>query len=171
MISTSEHSIFKNPAKNDGLRVRTIEVSEKFTSSAQNSDTIKKVVSQNNGHVLPIIAQFLLDNTNDVTSLFQKEDSVFYQLLSTESSNTGIRMIKHYATLTTTAHILNQSLDLQLNVSSIKNYLLSYHNETVSERSLADKAMDTIVQFIAENLGKFSQQTRLANMIQNFGIL
>lgn len=51
MISTSEHSIFKNPAKNDGLRVRTIEVSEKFTSSAQNSDTIKKVVSQNNGHV------------------------------------------------------------------------------------------------------------------------
>ncbi|KMR91542.1 hypothetical protein FE63_15695, partial [Staphylococcus aureus] len=82
-----------------------------------------------------------------------------------------IRMIKHYATLTTTAHILNQSLDLQLNVSSIKNYLLSYHNETVSERSLADKAMDTIVQFIAENLGKFSQQTRLANMIQNFGIL
>lgn len=42
MISTSEHSIFKNPAKNDGLRVRTIEVSEKFTSSAQNSDTKKK---------------------------------------------------------------------------------------------------------------------------------
>ncbi|WP_423828444.1 hypothetical protein, partial [Staphylococcus aureus] len=41
----------------------------------------------------------------------------------------------------------------------------------MSERSLADKAMDTIVQFIAENLGKFSQQTRLANMIQNFGIL
>ncbi|HCX0218889.1 TPA: hypothetical protein OYX89_002269 [Staphylococcus aureus] len=60
MISTSEHSIFKNPAKNDGLRVRTIEVSEKFTSSAQNSDTIKKVVSQNNGHVLGSVAKLNL---------------------------------------------------------------------------------------------------------------
>lgn len=171
IISTSEHSIFKQSAKNDGLRVRTIEISEEFTSSAQNSDTIKRTVSQNYGHILPIIAQFLLDNTDDIISVFREEESNFYQLLSSESNNTGIRMIKRYAVLTTTAHILNQSQDLQLDINKIKNYLSNYHKETVSERSLADKAMEVIVQFIAENLGKFSQQSRLANMIQNFGIL
>src|SRR5699024_5847043 len=35
VISTAEYSIFNDAAKNDGLRVRTIEINECFTKSAQ----------------------------------------------------------------------------------------------------------------------------------------
>ncbi len=41
VISTSEYSIFNDSAQNDGLRVRTIEINEQFTTNATNADNIK----------------------------------------------------------------------------------------------------------------------------------
>ena len=41
VISTSEYSIFTDSAQNDGLRVRTIEINEQFTTNATNADNIK----------------------------------------------------------------------------------------------------------------------------------
>ena len=43
VISTSEYSIFNDSAQNDGLRVRTIEINEQFTTNATNADNIKKL--------------------------------------------------------------------------------------------------------------------------------
>ena len=61
VISTAEHSIFNNSARNDGLNVRTIEISEAFTRSADNADAIKKATSANYGHVMPLVAEYLLN--------------------------------------------------------------------------------------------------------------
>ncbi|MDN8699429.1 hypothetical protein Q0L83_14735, partial [Staphylococcus aureus] len=56
VISTAEHSILNDSARNDGLNVRTIEISETFTTSADNADAIKKATSVNYGHVMPLVA-------------------------------------------------------------------------------------------------------------------
>ncbi|MBK4047832.1 DUF927 domain-containing protein, partial [Staphylococcus aureus] len=58
VISTSEYSIFTDSAQKDGLRVRTIEINEQFTTNATNTDNIKKAVALNYGHVLPLVAQY-----------------------------------------------------------------------------------------------------------------
>ena len=42
VISTAEHTIFKDASANDGLRARCIEISDVFTTSADNADAIKK---------------------------------------------------------------------------------------------------------------------------------
>ncbi len=55
VISTSEYSIFNDSAQNDGLRVRTIEINEQFTTNATNAHNIKKAVALNYGHVLLLV--------------------------------------------------------------------------------------------------------------------
>ncbi|MFO3720487.1 DUF927 domain-containing protein [Staphylococcus felis] len=171
VISTAEHSIFNNSARNDRLNVRTIEISEAFTTSADNADAIKKITSANYGHVMPLIAQYLLNREQEVIQWFHTEHQWFKTKLENETSHTGIRMFKRYATITTSARILERVIATPIDLDAIRNYLLNYHSNSVSERSLADKAIETIIQFVAQNRGKFSEDNRLSTMVENYGLI
>ena len=85
-----------------------------------------------------------------------------------ETNNTGIRMFKRYAAITTSAKILSHVLSTDIDIAKIRDYFIDYHAHTVSERSLADKAIEVIV---AQNRGKFSDDTALKNMIENYGLI
>ncbi|PTK07119.1 hypothetical protein BU001_12320 [Mammaliicoccus sciuri] len=171
VISTAEHSIFNNSARNDGLNVRTIEISEAFTTSADNADAIKKAISANYGHVMPLVAQYLLNREQEVIQWFHTEHQWFKTKLENETSHTGIRMFKRYATITTSARILERVIATPIDLDAIRNYLLNYHSDSVSERSLADKAIETIIQFVAQNRGKFSEDNKLSTMVENYGLI
>ncbi|MCE5051289.1 DUF927 domain-containing protein [Staphylococcus haemolyticus] len=171
VISTSEYSIFTDSAQNDGLRVRTIEINEEFTKDATNSDNIKKSVALNYGHVLPLVAKYLINREDEVIQWFQEEHHWFKDKLKDETNNTGIRMFKRYATITTSAKILSRVLATDIDIAKIRDYFINYHAHTVSERSLADKAIEVITQFVAQNRGKFSDDTALKNMIENYGLI
>lgn len=88
-----------------------------------------------------------------------------------ETNNTGIRMFKRYAAITTSAKILSHVLSTDIDIAKIRDYFIDYHAHTVSERSLADKAIEVITQFVAQNRGKFSDDTALKNMIENYGLI
>ncbi|HDE0257298.1 TPA: DUF927 domain-containing protein [Staphylococcus aureus] len=171
VISTSEYSIFTDSAQNDGLRVRTIEINERFTKDATNSDNIKKAVALNYGHVLPLVAKYLINREDEVIQWFQDEHHWFKDKLKDEKNNTGIRMFKRYAAITTSAKILSRVLATDIDIAKIRDYFIDYHGHTVSERSLADKAIEVITQFVAQNRGKFSDDTALKNMIENHGLI
>lgn len=171
VISTSEYSIFNDSAQNDGLRVRTIEINERFTKDATNSDNIKKSVALNYGHVLPLVAKYLINREDEVIQWFQEEHHWFNETLKDETNNTGIRMFKRYATITTSAKILSRVLATDIDIAKIRDYFIDYHTHTISERSLADKAIEVITQFVAQNRGKFSDDTALKNMIENYGLI
>ncbi|MGS0643832.1 cassette chromosome replicative helicase [Staphylococcus hominis] len=171
VISTSEYSIFTDSAQNDGLRVRTIEINEQFTTDATNSDNIKKAIAQNYGHVLPLVADYLIKHENEVIQWFQDEHHWFKDKLKDETNNTGIRMFKRYAAITTSAKILSHVLITDIDIAKIRDYFIDYHAHTVSERSLADKAIEVITQFVAQNRGKFSDDTALKNMFENYGLI
>ena len=171
IISTSEYSIFQKSAKNDGLRVRTIELDETFTTSSDNAEALKLGVRRNYGHILPAIAPFLLNESHVVESMFLDNRKHFKNALNEECQNTGIRMIDRYAAFMTAADILNEVLKLSISIEDMKQYLISYHHDTVSERSLADKAIEIIVQFVAQNRGKFSDDTKLSKLIENYGLI
>ncbi|MGV3245022.1 cassette chromosome replicative helicase [Staphylococcus sp. 11261D007BR] len=171
VISTSEYSIFTDSAQNDGLRVRTIEINERFTKDATNSDNIKKTVALNYGHVLPLVAKYLINRENEVIKWFQEEHHWFNEALKNETNNTGIRMFKRYAVITTSAKILGRVLATDIDIAKIRDYFIDYHDHTVSERSLADKAIEVITQFVAQNRGKFSDDKALKNMFENNGLI
>ena len=171
VISTSEYSIFNDSAQNDGLRVRTIEINEQFTTNATNADNIKKAVALNYGHVLPLVAKYLINREDEVIQWFYKEVDWFEAKLNSETNNTGIRMFKRYAVITTSAKILGRVLATDIDIAKIRDYFIDYHAHTVSERSLADKAIEVITQFVAQNRGKFSDDTALKNMFENYGLI
>ena len=171
VISTSEYSIFTDSAQNDGLRVRTIEINEQFTTDATNSDNIKKAVAQNYGHVLPLVADYLIKRENEVIQWFQEEHHWFKDKLKDETNNTGKRMFKRYAVITTSAKILGRVLATDIDIAKIRDYFIDYHGHTVSDRSLADKAIEVITQFVAQNRGKFSDDKALKNMMENYGLI
>ncbi|HEH2748209.1 TPA: DUF927 domain-containing protein [Staphylococcus aureus] len=171
VISTSEYSIFTDSAQNDGLRVRTIEINEQFTTDATNSDNIKKAVAQNYGHVLPFVADYLIKREDEAIQWFKDEHHWFKDKLKDETNNTGIRMFKRYAVITTSAKILGRVLSTDIDIANIRDYFIDYHAHTVSERSLADKAIEVITQFVAQNRGKFSDDKALKNMMENYGLI
>ncbi|HEE8915426.1 TPA: hypothetical protein R8D10_000605 [Staphylococcus aureus] len=88
-----------------------------------------------------------------------------------ETNNTGVRMFKRYATITTSAKILSRVLATDIDIAKIRDYFIDYHAHTVSERSLADKAIEVITQSVAQNRGKFSDDKALKNMTENHGLI
>ncbi|MCJ0968504.1 DUF927 domain-containing protein [Mammaliicoccus sciuri] len=171
VISTAEHTIFKDASANDGLRARCIEISDVFTTSADNADAIKKGTSKNYGHVMPLVAEYLLNRESEVIKWFHKEHDWFKAQLNNETNNVGIRMFKRYATITTSARILERVIATPINLEAVREYLVNYHSDSVSERSLSDKAIELIVQFVAQYRNKFSDDGRLSNMLEGFGLI
>ena len=85
MISTAEHTILKDASANDGLRARCIEISDVFTTSADNADAIKKE-HQNYGHVMPLVAEYLLNRESEVIKWFYTEHDWFKVQLNNETT-------------------------------------------------------------------------------------
>lgn len=171
VISTAEHSILNDSARNDGLNVRTIEISEAFTTSADNADAIKRATSVNYGHIMPLVAEYLLKREDEVIKWFHAEHDWFKNQLKNETSNTGIRMFKRYAVIATSARIFERVIAVPIDIDVVREYLASYHLESVSERSLQAKSIEVIVQFVAQNRGKFSEDAKLSRMIENYGLI
>lgn len=171
VISTAEHSILNDSARNDGLNVRTIEISEAFTTSADNADAIKRATSVNYGHIMPLVAEYLLKREDEVIKWFHAEHDWFKNQLKNETSNTGIRMFKRYAVIATSARIFERVIAVPIDIDAVREYLVSYHLESVSERSLAEKSIEVFVQFVAQNRGKFSEDAKLSTMIENYGLI
>lgn len=171
VISTAEHSILNDSARNDGLNVRTIEISEAFTTSADNADAIKRATSVNYGHIMPLVAEYLLKREDEVIKWFHAEHDWFKNQLKNETSNTGIRMFKRYAVIATSARIFERVIAVPIDIDVVREYLVSYHLESVSERSLQAKSIEVIVQFVAQNRGKFSEDAKLSTMIENYGLI
>lgn len=171
VISTAEHTIFKDASANDGLRARCIEISEAFTTSADNADAIKKGTSKNYGHVMPLVAEYLLNRESEVIKWFHREHDWFKTQLNSETNNVGIRMFKRYATITTSARILERVIATPIDLVAVRECLVSYHVDSVSERNLAAKAIDSVVQFVARNRSKFAENEKLSTMIENYGLI
>ncbi|HCX2706511.1 TPA: DUF927 domain-containing protein [Staphylococcus aureus] len=170
-ISTAEHTIFRDASANDGLRARCIEISDVFTTSADNADAIKKGTSKNYGHIMPLVAEYLLNRESEVINWFHREHDWFKTQLNNETNNVGIRMFKRYATITTSARILERVIATPIDLNAVREYLVNYHSDSVSERSLSDKAIELIVQFVAQYRNKFSDDGRLSNMLEGFGLI
>lgn len=171
VISTAEHTIFRDASANDGLRARCIEISDVFTTSADNADAIKKGISKNYGHVMPLVAEYLLNRESEVIKWFHREHDWFKTQLNNETNNVGIRMFKRYATIMVSARILERVIATPIDLDAVREYLVNYHSDSVSKRSLSDKAIELIVQFVAQYRNKFSDDGRLSNMLEGFGLI
>lgn len=174
IISTGEYSILNSnkTAKNDGLNVRVIEFDNPWTTSSHNSDEIKRIVKQHYGHILPLVAYLLTNIAFDrLVNSYNEYKSIMIEKLAEDKSNTGTRMSDYYAIILLSVKILKFILKKELQFDRITDELIQYHRNTVSNRSLAEKAIDTITQFVLTNYAYFSRNTWLNNNFSNYGFI
>lgn len=120
---------------------------------------------------MPLVAEYLLNRESEVINWFHCEHDWFKTQLNNETNNVGIRMLKRYATITTSARILARVIATPIDLDAVREYLINYHADSISERSLGDKAIDVIVQFVMRNRGKFAENGKLSTMIENYGLI
>lgn len=179
VISTGEYSLLHNQhtAKNNGLNVRVIELNLKWTKSAMNSDNIKKIVKNNYGHILQEIAKTLIKNDiEEISEEFNQQKNWFKNALKDDTSNTGIRMLDTYAVIMFSVHLLESVLvdenpKLKLKKDDIRQILVDYHWNTVTNRAMHEKAIEAIIQFVAKNRSKFSTGKKLTAHTDNYGLI
>ena len=120
---------------------------------------------------MPLVAEYLLNRESEVIKWFHREHDWFKTQLNNETNNVGIRMFKRYATIMVSARILERVIATPIDLEAVREYLVNYHSDSVSERSLSDKAIELIVQFVAQYRNKFSDDGRLSNMLEGFGLI
>lgn len=179
IISTGEFSLLNNPNtdKNNGLNVRVIELNGTWTKSAANSDEIKRVVKSNYGHILANVANKLINNDIEVLSeSFNSHKNWFKEALKEDRSNTGTRMLDTYTVIMLSVKFLEsilqeENLGMKLKTDDIRQILVDYHWNTVTNRAMHEKALDAIVQFVATNRSKFSTGKKLKGYPDNYGLI
>ena len=88
---------------------------------------------------MPLVAEYLLNREAEVIQWFRTEHQWFKTQLENETSNTGIRMFKRYATITTSARILERVIATPIDLDAVRDYLINYHLDSVSERDRLPK--------------------------------
>ncbi|WP_414055560.1 DUF927 domain-containing protein [Macrococcus equi] len=178
IISTGEYSILKNnkTAKNTGLNVRIIELSLQWTKTGEQSENIKNVITQNYGHILPMVAETLLNiEIEDFQKVMNEYKTFFENELVDDNSNTGKRMINTYVIIMLSLEILESVLYEEqsgnLSKEEVRKILVKYHWDSVSERKIQDKALDTVIQFVTKNRSYFTEGNALTNNRENYGLI
>lgn len=157
VVFTSEDSLLKRMAKNQGLHARLIEFNlEKWTHDATHAERLAEGCCQNYGAAGPELVKWLLAHEDLLPGLFTKERD----LLASKCGNlTGveIRIIKSFALLMVAARALCESLDLELHMEALRTLLCRQLLHNRPERDLVTRAYAFLQTYIAENGSKFVQ--------------
>lgn len=159
VIFTGEFSLLSNASNADGLIMRVIPFNNvKWTKSAEQAHQIEAFSGKYAG--LPILhfAKYLLELIpDDVISLYFSHVSTLTEKIPLSSCYQE-RLAKSVAILKLTAEIAEKALEIEIQVSSIIDFVLDSlsHNVPLNE---AHKAFDYIVNMWQMNKSKFAAIT------------
>ncbi len=128
IISTAEYNIL---SENDpyGLKARVFEIIDQLTTSAENSNAIKKVLMSNYALTGNIFIKFIIDNLEyDKSNLYDvyfEMEQWLSELTAEYKSDLRSRVISKLAVILVTADLLNEAniLGFQLDMDNMADYL------------------------------------------------
>lgn len=150
---TSEKSLLKQCKQNSGLLVRHIEIQgEQWTKSAEQSDIIKSTISENYGHLLPLVAEEILQIGKE--ELVEELKEITVKIVNrTKKNNTynefTERISKQLALIVLSAYILKRKLEFDLNINKIADFMLKAIAE--NQETMGDRALNWISSWITKN--------------------
>ena len=72
---------------------------------------------------------------------------------------------KRYATITTSARILERVIATPIDLDAVRDYLINYHLDSVSERDRLPK-LSKLSPNLWHRIRKFSEDNKLSNMMR-----
>jgi putative DNA primase/helicase len=160
IISTGEHSLFQKTNENAGLRMRNFEFGNAtWTSSAENSNNLKNGLLDHYGHAGILFVQYLLQLGAEkiVKRCEQWKARCEETLPKTEYIS---RVSEKFGILLATAEMVNETFNLSLDLDSMIQILYDVEEESASERNIADKAYEYIIERIKQHSKYFIIDTQ-----------
>lgn len=158
IVCTSEFPILDNNAPN-GLRTRIFELNYPLTTSAENSDNIKKCLFQNYGYAGIEFAKFVIDKKIDNILTDYKH---CIELLKNKHNKLNLytgeltdRILSKLAVIALTSFYAQECFNWDYDVETLINQILSIEQSVSSESDVSDKALECVLQYVTRNNNRF----------------
>ena len=153
---TGESSIFDRAGENSGLRPRIVEFqNEAWTASKQNSINISGTVMENYGFYGELFAEKLAKTKkSDLDKLYKRCERKINKAIPPKD-NISDRIQTRLALIAMTAGLVKKFLNLNIDVDFVIDFLVNNEKKRQQQKSVSDKAKDTLIQFINTNLTNF----------------
>lgn len=171
VIATGEHKLTEKSAKNNGLVVRVLEFEGvKWTESAEHSKQIKEVFSTHYGTLFEEYVRHILQHYTP-EALYQKleqaaklmHDNFKFQDKFSE------RISMKYGVILLAAQLFNDCFTLQLNTEEMIEFMAKNDLRQVGKRTMDQKALSVIEQFILKNRHHFEVTGTTVNYTDFYG--
>lgn len=161
IVMSSERSVLNQSQVNMGYYARMVELSLRWTDSAEHSRRIVETFAQNCGTAwLPFMEALFNIHRNDPDSLkrmFNQELSTLKKMVGSVSA-IGERPLNMFATVMVAANMANEVLKLDLNIPEMRNLIVQLYDEIPKETDLARKLYDGINGYIIDHSGRFPEK-------------
>lgn len=171
IISNGEVSLFNRLDNNLGLRIRIMEFAHvAWTESAEQSEAIKQAVHKNYGHLLPLfVSKLLASGLESIDVEFEAQRQDF--LTKIPETETSKRISIKLAAITTTASLLKKLGVLDIDVSSLQNFLIENDRENFDSRDMSIKALDDVCKYLVVNQSKLLRDNTVQTPFEVIGKL
>ena len=159
IILSGERSLFDQTNESNGLSARLLEITLPWTDDEYHADRLEYGVRHNYGTAVYPLMEWLLAHRDELETLYREE----YGLLKQDFICThGIedRMIKTYALIAVSARVMNESLDLTINLPSVRNILLDIHSKNKRFSNTPERIFEKMKQWILDNYSKFPPSSK-----------
>lgn len=148
VISTGEKSLFEGSKSNTGLKARLIEFENvQWTDNANQSEAIKKGLSQHFGHAWKPFVEHLLNFSQ--TELEQQLDEKVQEATSMlPKSQITDRLAKKVGILFLTIDLCEDALGFKLQKKAIKEHIVEHVSQNINTSDIATKAYFDLIEYI-----------------------
>ena len=159
VFTSSETSLLAQADNNAGLRVRVLELSAIWTKSAESSDRIKEVVTENYGWATPEMAEHLLNKKPEKVVERCKYWTEIFKEHKKEKSDTVLlgRLAKKMGIILATAEMAEEVFGLKFDTDKICNFLVEQILVDPQEYDIGIKAHEIITAYYTEHPEEFGE--------------
>lgn len=159
-IATGENSIAAKCNKNEGIAGRLFEiVMPNFSTDATEADMIMSVAKKNYALLTPMIAEQLMNHSEDYKQLREEWAEKIKGRMNTDSITMNIknRVVNYLSIIMTAVIVLKDVLKLNMNVAAIYDFYYSHFVVYKAEDSSLDVLVyERIKTFVCLNKNKFA---------------
>lgn len=164
IISIGEMSLLgRCKSKMDGLSNRVFELDAPLTSSASQSDHIKEVCVNHNGHAATMMASYILENGGLMYVLKIYKEIRSKLLLTWPDTPSKERFVSKFPALfLTTAELAQEALGITFSQKAIEEYFRNHDLKNGSKRNSAAASYDMIIEECRIHYTNFHSENSLA---------
>jgi len=163
IIITGETSVLSESETRQGLLARVLDTSEIiWTKSAEHSETIKKIILNNHGHIGKLFVElFLARNDSEIRLMFENSKKIIDKRMKIKD-NLSNRILNKLAILHLTATFIKEMNGFNdYNIELLTEMVANLDQSTVEGRHPAEKALTAIILHVIENHQHFNKSNAM----------